>query len=86
MPMTPDVLVPVGRHFFAPDDLKKALSILPPDATGANGFGAKAAIDTDGAKVALLYSVKNGAIVARGAFAYDWGAGYKVGADLTLKF
>lgn len=82
-----DVLVPVGRHFFQPADLMKALSVLPPDAVGPQGFGAKAAIDTEGARVALLYSIRDGAIVARGAFAYDWGGkGYKVGADLTFKF
>lgn len=83
----PDVvLVPVGRHLFTPADLTKALSVLPPEAIGPKGFGMKAAIDTEGAKVALLYSVKNGAVVARGAFAYEWGEGYNVGADLTLKF
>ena len=83
----PDVLVPVGRHLFQPADLQKALSVINPKSdTGLRGFGAKAAIDTDGVKVALLYSVKNGAIVARGAWAYEWGEGVKVGADLTLKF
>lgn len=81
-----DVLVPVGRHFFQPADLQKALSVITPHDTGPNGVGLKAAIDTDGAKVALVYSVKDGAIVARGAFAYDWSQqGYKVGADLTIK-
>lgn len=83
----PDVLVPIGRHFFQPADLQKALSVITPQETGPNGVGLKAAIDTDGAKVALIYSVKNGAIIARTAFAYDWAAkGYKVGADLTMKF
>lgn len=84
----PDVLVPIGRHLFDPASLQKALAVLPPTPAnaGPNGFGMKAAIDTDGAKVALLYSVKNGAVVARGAFAYEWGEGYKVGADLTVKF
>jgi hypothetical protein len=82
----PDVLVPVGRHFFQPADLQKALSVIPQDGgVGPHGLGAKAAIDSDGAHVALLYSVKNGAIVARGAFAYEWGHGYKVGADITFK-
>lgn len=81
-----DVLVPVGRHLFSPENLQKALSIIPPDMHGSKGFGLKAAIDTDGAKVALLYSVKNGAVVARTAVAYEWGEGYKVGADLTIKF
>jgi len=81
-----DVLVPVGRHLFQPADLQKALSVINPIDAGRHGIGAKAAIDTDGVKVALLYSVKNGAIVARGAVAYEWGTGYKVGADLTLKF
>lgn len=82
-----DVLVPVGRHFFQPVDLQKALSTITPNVdTGPHGFGAKAAIDTDGAHVALLYSVKDGAVVARGAFAYEWGTGYKVGADIAIKF
>lgn len=84
----PDVLVPVGRHFFQPADLQKALSVIPNDGTGVgpHGLGAKAAIDSDGAKVALVYSIKNGAIVARTAYAYEWGEGSKVGADLTVKW
>lgn len=81
----PDILIPVGRHLFQPADLEKALSVITPQDTGPHGIGARAAIDTDGVKVALVYSVKDGAIVARTAFAYEWGQGYTVGADLSIK-
>lgn len=81
-----DVLVPIGKHLFQPADLQKALSAIEPEAVGPLGVGLRAALDTTGAHVAVRYSVKDGAVVVRGAFAFDWASqGFVVGADLTLK-
>lgn len=79
-----DALVPIGRHFFTPSDIERLAATIPPDTT-ATVIG-KAAIDTEGVRVAVLFTPKGGHFVARAAWEYDWDEGQKVGADLTFKF
>lgn len=79
----PDVLVPVGRHLFTPDQLNKLAATVQPD--GKHKVVGRAALDNEGTRVAVLFSFKEDRIVARTALGYDWDDGLGFGADLTFK-
>ena len=84
----PDVLVPVGRHLFSPAALQSALDKAIPKmelAPGQQG-GALAAIDSDGIKVALIFTSKDQHWRVRGAFERDWTGEQKVAGDILFKF
>ena len=82
-----DLLVPVGRHFFTPQDLTRMVATLPPDlsAPGSQG-GALAGVDQDGVHVAVLFTPKQGRVVIRGAFEHDWTGDNKVAGDVLFRF
>jgi hypothetical protein len=78
-------LIPVGRHFLTTSDIDRLAATIPKD-TDAEIIG-KAGIDTDGARVAILFTPKHGHFVARTAFEYDWKKrGLTAGADIAFKF
>lgn len=79
----PETLLPLGRHLFPPSYIDKLAAGLVPDPKfHVNG---RAALDDEGVKVAVLFSWKEGRVVARTAIAYDWDDGLGVGADVTFK-
>lgn len=84
MSSTSSNLVVVGRHFLSNSDLTHYLEAIKPEDVGPKGFGAKAALDNEGVRILLLWSIRDGGPVARGAFAFDWSEGWKLGADVSL--
>jgi hypothetical protein len=83
----PDVLTPVGTHFFSPDQLQAALARTIPetDMDGHRGAAA-AAIDADGVKVALVFTNSGGTLRIRTAYAHDWSGDNKVAGDILYRF
>lgn len=84
----PDVLVPVSNHLFSPDALQKALDKAIPKmdlAPGQQG-GAVAAIDSEGVKVALMFTSKDSHWRVRGAYERDWTGEQKVAGDILYRF
>ena len=83
-----DVLVPIGNHLFAPDQLQAALDRAIPKADlepGQHG-AATAAIDAEGVKVALIFTSKDDHWRVRGAYEHDWSGNSKVAGDILYKF
>lgn len=79
-----DVLVPVGRHLFSPTDLDAQISRIPlePQFTG----GILAAVDSEGARVGLIYTRKDGHIRIRGAYEHDWSGDDKIAGDILFRW
>lgn len=80
----PDVLVPVGRHFFTPQQLNEAVARIQPNAQYHGGL--LATVDSDGAKVALMWTNKDGNLAIRTAYAHDWTGEDKVAGDVLWRF
>lgn len=77
---TPQVLVPIGNHFFTPDALQKAVGAAV--AAEANGHTNAIAgtVDSNGANVALVMTSKDGNWQVKTAFAHDWTGNNSFGA------
>ena len=83
-----DVLTPVGTHFFSPDQLQAALDRAIPAADigpGQRGAAA-AAVDSDGVKVAIIFTPAGDHWRIRGAYAHDWSGDNKVAGDILYRF
>lgn len=81
----PDYLIPVGTHFFTPVALDAALSRAIPSDVGPNG-GASIALDTDGVKVALIWTSHDQKIRIRGAYSHGLDGQDKVAGDVLFRF
>jgi hypothetical protein len=82
------VLVPVSNHLFSPEALQAALDKAIPQADlgpGQHG-AATAAIDSDGVKVALLFTSKDDHWRIRGAYEHDWSGDNRGAGDILYKF
>lgn len=83
----PDVQIPVGRHLFTPDALEKALKAVPQSTLEPGQHGAAlATVDTDGVKVALIFTSTNNKWRVRGAYERDWTGEQKVAGDILYRF
>lgn len=84
----PQVLVPINNHMFSPDALQKALDKAIPkmDLQPGQQGGAIAAIDSEGIKVALVFTSKDSHWRVRGAFERDWSGDHRVAGDILFKF
>ena len=73
---------------FSPDALQKALDTAIPkmDLQPGQQGGAIAAIDSDGIKVALMFTSKDDHWRVRGAFERNWSGEQKVAGDILFKF
>lgn len=84
----PSVLVPVGTHLFTPDALQKALDAAIPAAAlqpGQHG-AAVAAVDSTGAKVAMIFTTRDEHWRIRAAYSHDWAGDDKVAGDILYRF
>lgn len=83
-----EVLVPVGNHLFSPSALQSALDKAIPHANLAPGQqgAAVATVDSEGLKVALIFTSKDDHWRVRGAYERDWAGQSKVAGDILYKF
>lgn len=81
-----DVLVPVNGHLFSAAALQQyadeAASDLPPEKRGILKFG----LDADGVKVAIVFTLKEGALKLHTAFAVDLSGHPSVGVGGSISF
>ena len=68
----PDLLLPVGPHFFTPDALRTAVNAATLDLPAGHTNVLAGTVDSLGAKVVLVVGSKDGAWRIQSAFAHDW--------------
>lgn len=82
----PDMLIPVGTHFFTKDALDQAISkALPAGDVGSSG-GASVGVDSEGVKVAVLWTSHDDHVRIRGAFTHGFDGDNSVAGDVLFRF
>ena len=76
----PDLLLPVGPHFFTPDALQAAATAAVANLPAGHTNVVTGAVDSNGAKVILVLGSKDGAWKVQTAFAHDWTGNNTFGA------
>ncbi len=79
----PDLLLPIGNHYFSAEALQKIVASIEAEHPGKANVLA-ATVDSSGAQVVLALGATDGAWKINAAFAHQWSSGNTFGGGGSI--